>query len=927
MARLRSSQATHALLVLALLASRADRCLARRSVEPPPASRDDPPARVEVETFEPVERRVTIRPGFRALERARAVIDDARVIDSGLRRKRVRGRWIDAAHAFTSPLAAVARVRDRWLFATKDGAVFEAEDFLSAPRRIAEIPGPARSAPNLTPSRGRLAVIDADRHLWTADASGVLTRATSLDDTRVTSAAFESESHGIALTEWGHLLETTDGGATFRERRAPSPALSEVLIVGRRLAVRQEEAAAIALDRDDSREREPIDDEPAAQRELDPSQNDNADCSDESARWLVEERGLDACRALSVATQTLSDGTLGTWFRRWGSSVLVQTNGYRYAQEWTRATRDARGQWQLGETIEVDGGADFRSQFSNDGRTTLTIGRCERDPYAEPVNERALCWREFDARTLRRHATLEVPARSRLAHGFGALAIVSSEDQRSLHVLDFVSRTTVVRSAAQLAPTLRDARITHVHTLLPSGRSYAVLVGDDGSAQLRMDLDRDDGALVALPRFATDAAIDSRGRTLAAGDRAHRIWRRASDGDPWESVALAIDADPSRVAIHGVRCGDDACAAGAFEVPWRERPALVQWIGALERGANRSEEAQPRWEFTTVACEDHNRIYTGERIARSEEDEAEGALYIFGPGSWARVSATDDGLRFSWAERYRNPAWSARGRAASALAMADEEIEDADDQNRVLAMARSGLLVRFGATVGWIAASGGASRVLRPRGAIAVSVVHDAGFALLRADGKASLYDLRGQLQVERRIEQPVGARFATGLARIAGRWGAVTSDPASADRARFVDARSGARTSIEWRHTVAPRVCEEPSREGADFVRMRLRAGLETREQYVRQTSMSTLWADALDRPIVTIEFERGLPCVRAIELVGAWDEGPWVGSRGGVRADSAVILRAERGQRLVGYDIARGDTRLECTLRRFEGAMLADE
>lgn len=919
MALRRPSSAAHGVLLVALLLSRFELCRPRPQGHTRRA-RVEQRSLVVLETIADREPTVSVRPAFHQIERARVVIDATRVVDSGRRRKLVRGQWLDASHVFTSPLAAVAKVRDRWLFALADGAVFEADDFLSVPRRVGEIAGGAlvASTTALSCSLGRLAVVDVQRRLWIVDERGVIASPSSVAQTRVVSAAFETDLRGAVLTEWGHIFETTDGGATFRERSSPTPNAIELRVDHRRLAVQPEEGPALWLDGN-----EPPGDERAAGE----ADTELAECSNDRNRWLAEERGPAACEALSAAFRSESDRGLGTWFYRWGSSVLVETNGFRYAQEWTRATLDARGQWRLSDTIEVDGGAVFRTRLSADGRTTLTVGRCERDAFAEPLHQLALCWREFDARALRRHATLDVPPRSRLVHGFGAIGVVLSEDQRSLRVLDFASRTSVERSAAALAPALRDARITHVHTLLPSGRSYAVVVGADGSARLRMDLDRDDGTSVRLPTSSLDAALDERGRTLAAGASADRIWRRASERDRWERVELLIDAEPSRVEIDGVRCDGSACSAGAFEIPWRDQPASVQWIGARGREAAHRGAPPRRWEFTTVACEDRDRIYSGERIALREEDAAEGARYVFGPGSWATVRLSQNGLQFSWAERYRNAAWRAHGRASSALEIATEQLEDADDQNRVLAMSASGLLVRFGETVGWIAANGGASRVLRPRRAIAVAVVHEAGFALLRSDAKVSLYNLRGELQAERRVEQPVGAPFSAGLARIASRWGVVTADPTQVERARFTDAQSGAVSSIEWKASDALRVCETPARDGADFVRMRLFAGLETREQYVRQTSMSLWWADEIDRPVATIEIEHGQPCVRSIALVGQWDEGSWVGSRGGVIADSAVTLSAAPGQRLVGYDIARGDTALVCTVRGPQGVRLSNE
>ncbi|MDP3273684.1 MAG: hypothetical protein Q8Q09_00715 [Deltaproteobacteria bacterium] len=854
----------------------------------------------------PVEPTITVRPGHHRGHATPTPIDATHDIAAGRRMKLSRGRWIAAHEIFTSPLAAVAKVRDRWIFATTDGAVFQSEDFLSTPIRIGEVAEGALFTQAHPPSRGRLAIVDTRKQLWLASADGTLALAPGLANTRVVSARFTSESHGFAQTEWGRALETTDGGLTYHN--APRP----------RAVSDETDGSEGAQPRESTEETDiPTADE-STQTFADFSCNtmDNREND-----WLVQQLGQDACRSL-VRLFEPEPGAMGigATFFRWGPSVAVVTEQYRYAEALTRVTRDVAGRWHVGERLSVDGGASSRTRFSDDGHTAITIGRCNRDSHAEAPDELSLCWQNFNANRRTQYQTMPVAPRSRLVHGFNSIAVIAHEEQRTLSVLNFVANTTVDRTAATLAPTLREPRIAHVRTMLPSGRSYAVIAGSDGHTQLRLDLDRDDGTLVSLPRGAVDGAMDDHGRMLATGTHGDQIWRRRSTQDRWERVVLDVDASVARIEIVGVGCNEDSCFAGPFEIPWTARSSDVAWIGSPRTPPVVSEPSMHRWEWLHIACDDRNRIYTGQRIMLAEgaEEQSEGPRFLFGPGVWAWMD-NDEGLRrLQWSDRYRSPTWIASGMAPTELETATTHEGGEEEQNTLLASGPSGLLVRFGATVAWISAGRGGSRVLQTRGAIANALVHETGFVLLREDGKISLYNLSGRVVTQCHNEQPAGALAPSGIARIAGRWGAITADPQRVDHLRFVDAETGTHSWISWPRIHAPPVCEQPPRPGSDMILRRVGGVLETSEQYVRR-----VWGQgSLEESIhATIEFENNHPCIRSIAHMGEWDEAPWFGTRGGAIPDSAIVLHAQPGQRLLGYDIARGDTALACRIQLDQG------
>ncbi|MBL8684860.1 MAG: hypothetical protein JNK05_37130 [Myxococcales bacterium] len=928
-----------------------------RPIEP----RDDTTiARVVERPRDEAERVEIVRPGFRHGERARRrFIDETHAIDRGMRQKLVRGRWIDAREVFTSPIVAAARIDARWFFATLDGALFSSEDFLSPVVQLGELHAGALEARWPSASRGALPVIDQQKRLWIVRGNRAVSLVAALEGTRVVSAAFDSASHGAALTEWGHILKTNDGGATFREVawRAGTP--RGIFVERRMLVVTTDESTrplhgpwpeepATPIDEPSTTAESPAE-TPAADRTLEPvsranasgeaalealddeqAESDFADSCDGGADslngWFIEEFGRDQCRSLSRAAG-LGWQLRDMVFARWGSSVAVEASSYRFGHEYVRATRDAQGRWHVGAPASRDIQASARARYSDDGRTMLTVGRCERDPYSQPLDETALCWREFDDRGLRRHRVMEVPPRSQLVHGHGAIVVMLEEDKRSVRVLDFAANSQTNRVAASLAPTLRAPRVEHVRTMLPSGRSYAVLVGEDGRAQLRLDLERADGASIALPDGAIDGAIDDQGRTLAIGTHANKIWRRLSARDPWGRVELDVEAGRSRVELHGVSCAGDSCVIGPFEIPWSEARSSVSWYGARrEVPVVREAEVAPT-EHATIACEDHRRIYNGARISSSDEASSSRRIgaFLLGPGAWAYTRSVANAPGIEWSDRYRNPTWTAHGPSAEGIAITTAGYQEFDEPDHVLAAERSGLLLALAPRVAWIPAGQGRPRVLNPRGEIETAAVTDDGFVLLREDAKLMVFDRDGRVVAERHNEVPVADESFVAMARMSGRWGVIAPDPSRAGYARFVEASTGSTTALRWDTSRPLRVCEEPERPGADFVKFPMNGWLETREQYVRTRHWGLHPRPA--RPIATLEFEREQPCVRSVALWGQWDEAPWVGTREGIDPDSAIILRAAPGQRLVGYDIARGDTPLECTLRRPQGARLGDE
>ena len=117
------------------------------------------------------------------------------------------------------PLVAAARVASGWRFATADGAVLEARDFLGPLTEVGRFEGSARPLSDgledrrlhAFSHRGALAWRDAEGRAWSHDGRG----ARRLPLEGVLDALFVSAQRVFAITAPGALHRSDDGGARF----------------------------------------------------------------------------------------------------------------------------------------------------------------------------------------------------------------------------------------------------------------------------------------------------------------------------------------------------------------------------------------------------------------------------------------------------------------------------------------------------------------------------------------------------------------------------------------------------------------------------------------------------------------------------------------------------------------------------------------
>jgi hypothetical protein len=130
---------------------------------------------------------------------------------------RFRIAWGEAIRVEAEPTSRVlydaTRVRDGWIFVTATGGVLRSDDFF-APLRPITLPfGHCAHSGTIQPSFGR-AVVLAPGAIFTSDGGAF----THLDGSlRLRAAAFGDASWGLGIVRGGRLVETRDGGASWRQ--------------------------------------------------------------------------------------------------------------------------------------------------------------------------------------------------------------------------------------------------------------------------------------------------------------------------------------------------------------------------------------------------------------------------------------------------------------------------------------------------------------------------------------------------------------------------------------------------------------------------------------------------------------------------------------------------------------------------------------
>lgn len=131
---------------------------------------------------------------------------------SGLRVRVRPGTFSWSPDIVLGGIAIASRMRNGWLFAGWDGALYRAPYFTAPLERI----GSTEAQPLETGfiSAGRLAVSDKQGQLWIGGNDG-FRRWNAPEGTTLLDAGFSDESFGVAVVSPGRLYRTTDGGARW----------------------------------------------------------------------------------------------------------------------------------------------------------------------------------------------------------------------------------------------------------------------------------------------------------------------------------------------------------------------------------------------------------------------------------------------------------------------------------------------------------------------------------------------------------------------------------------------------------------------------------------------------------------------------------------------------------------------------------------
>jgi hypothetical protein len=580
--RARSSQSSLTLAALALAGCSGGAATVVRS--PPRTLSTVANARVDDGRADGSQRLVV-----RHIPRVASIAEDTTVIDASSRdtlvvlssaRAMLRGQDVTFAHERpAAPIVGAVRNARGWTFATVDGELWAADDFLGDLRFVSQIAGEIQ----VNPSAGMLVAIDESLSVTLCD--GVTTSRWPAEATQ--SAAFADERFGAAVLADGRVKVTFDGGRTERELDLGAGAARAVELVGDSLVLQtsdglravRPDGTLVATQR------------VAAPRSLSYEQQWNL-ARAFALRW---PRGLTHELANTLSPHNWL--ALGRSLLRFDARTGGLIASYR---DVLPSSRCAARPWGDRALVSCAGGefeAVFRSEdgmhaspfadrssasflLSDDATHAVSSSACEFSFGLDRSTDARLCtlgasgrfrnlWRESmtgDVAAVRGARAIVVDRSTRLA---SVITVDLEQGQASPRGLAPHAASSLALGAAGIAA---DAT--------PWATYYGADAADPTSLSLALWAGPGPARLLPLPDGARSVAVIDARHVVAVGSTAETLALSDDGGARWEPATLPMRGDPGRIvtvepeqAWGRATCGADGCLHGSLWIGRDSAPA------------------------------------------------------------------------------------------------------------------------------------------------------------------------------------------------------------------------------------------------------------------------------------------------------------------------------------------------------------------
>lgn len=611
---------------------------------------------------------------------------------SGLRVRVRSGTFSWSPDIVLGGIAIASRVRDGWLFAGWDGALYRAPYFTAPLERIGSTD--ARPLETGFVSTGRITAMDKQGQLWIGAHDG-FRRWNAPEGTLLLDAGFADENFGIAAVSPGRLYRTTDGGARWDLLDTGGLGAFEVLPESDSFVVRGAGGqfrigaqgaptpfTGIALGSD-------------------------AQVTEQAALRLSASNEGPGARALQLAQGAIvlppdrvyyTTNTYRPPNDRFGA--LVRPAGYVTDELWVATPGQAPTRieppgaqcryfpWRdrifavcrdmstyRAALFSGDGLSSWTSinaavsmplwgafATSSDGRSAWSFSACDNSPHGSNVH-----WCRYDGA---RWANVEIERRASFVAAWG--------DHIAYRISQGVFEQSVpgplrVQSVSAMPETARPPRRSNPRARIESGAFT-----QDGTFYSRATIDEDyalaigqidqELAVRPLPEGAKDVAMADANRGLAVGERLDRVWSTDDGGRTWRPLALPLQGDSRGILVPTevgdsevrVRCSSFACIV-ADRLVWTSE-ALIGEPPPIVRSAPRVQPAETPTEVAARPRPPAREIEFGSvRCAADPPPSTDG--YYFNAGAWLH-NAQGPQNTWEWGGYDSRGAFRARSRGA-----------------------------------------------------------------------------------------------------------------------------------------------------------------------------------------------------------------------------------------------------------------------
>jgi hypothetical protein len=601
--RARSSQSSLTLVALALAGCAGSPVTAarasQRTLAPTASSRgdDSPPSSQQV-VVRHVPRVASIEADLTVI----AASASETLVALGAVRAVLRGHEVFFADERPAArIVGAARNARGWTFATVDGQLWAADEFLGELRFVSQIAGEIQ----VNPSAGMLVAIDESLSVTLCD--GVTTSRWPAEATR--SAAFVDERFGVALLADGRVKLTVDGGRTEREISLGASAARAVRLVGDAIVLETSEGLRAVR----------------ADATLVAAQRIAAPLS------LSHEQRWDLARAFALRwpralTHELANAlsphnwlALGRSLLRFDARTGALSASYR---DVLPSSRCAARPWGDRALVSCAGGefeAVFRSEdglraspfvdrsstsflLSDDGTHAVSSGACELLFGLDRSADARLCTLGASERfrNLWRERSLGEVAAIR---GATALVLDSSSRRGTVVTVELEQGASIPRGLAPDAPSALALVTAGIAADTTVWATYALSSSDQTS--LALWAGRGPARLLPLPDGARSVAVIDARHIVAVGSTAATLALSHDGGARWEPATLSMRGDPSRIVtveadqtLARLACGADGCLYGSLWIGRDSGAAhdvLVAPPATAQDPTVNTTRASPRW--------------------------------------------------------------------------------------------------------------------------------------------------------------------------------------------------------------------------------------------------------------------------------------------------------------------------------------------